>query len=135
MDVEIVGAGFAGLTCARTCAARGLRTVIWERKRDPGHAVHTTGLLVKEAAEEEDPPLGGTRQIHGVRLYGPSLRWIDLDAPGYYFLATDTPALLRSLASARRRRAPRLRCGADLPSGALGPHPRRRGRAAVGCRA
>ena len=112
MDVEVVGAGFAGLTCARTCAARGLRTVIWERKRDPGHAVHTTGLLVKEAAEEEDPPRGATRRIHGVRLYGPSLRWIDLDAPGYYFLATDTPALLRSLAERAADAGVELRCGA-----------------------
>jgi len=47
------------------------------------------------------------RRIHGVRLYGPSLRWIDLDAPGYYFLATDTPALVRWMAGRAdgRRRA------------------------------
>ena len=120
MDVEIVGAGFAGLTCARTCAASGLPTVIWERKRDPGHAVHTTGLLVKEAAEEEDPPPGVTRRIHGVRLYGPSLRWIDLDAPGYYFLATDTPALLRSLAERASEAGAELRCGAASPAGRSG---------------
>ena len=31
IDVEIAGASFAGLACARTCAARGLRTVVWER--------------------------------------------------------------------------------------------------------
>ena len=120
MDVEIVGGGFAGLTCARTCAARGLRTVVWERKRDPGQAVHTTGLLVKEAAEEEDPPHGATRRIHGVRLYGPSLRWIDLDAPGYYFLATDTPALLRSLAERAAEAGAELRCGANFPGARSG---------------
>lgn len=97
-NVEIVGASFAGLACAQACAARGLRTVVWERKRDAGEAVRTTGLLVKEAADELDPPLELTRKIHGVRLYGPSLAWVDLEAPGYYFLATDTPELLRSLA-------------------------------------
>ena len=96
--VEIVGASFTGLACAQACAARGLRTVVWERKRDAGEAVRTTGLLVKEAADELDPPLELTRKIHGVRLYGPSLAWVDLEAPGYYFLATDTPELLRSLA-------------------------------------
>jgi glycine/D-amino acid oxidase-like deaminating enzyme len=53
MDVEIVGAGFAGRSCARTCAARGLQTVVWERKRDPGHALRTSGILVREAAEED----------------------------------------------------------------------------------
>jgi len=97
-DVEIVGASFAGLACAQACAARRLRTVVWERKRDAGEGVRTTGLLVKEAADDMDPPPELTRKIHGVRLYGPSLAWVDLDAPGYYFLATDTPELMRWLA-------------------------------------
>lgn len=111
MDVEIVGAGFAGLSCARACAARGLRTVVWERKRDPGDAVHTTGLIVKEAADEEDLPRDAVRKIRGVRLYGPSLRWIDLESPGYYFFATDTPELLRALAARARDAGAEIRCG------------------------
>lgn len=110
-DVEIVGASFAGLACARASAARGLRTVVWERKRDPGEGVRTTGLLVKEADEEEDFPEALVRRIHGVRLYGPSLRWVDLDAPGYFFLATDTPALMRSLAGRAEAAGAELRCG------------------------
>ena len=97
-DVEIVGASFAGLACAQACAARGLDTAVWERKRDAGEGVRTTGILVKEAADELDPPIGLTRALHAVRLYGPSLRWVDLEAPGYHFLATDTPELLRTLA-------------------------------------
>ena len=123
IDVEVVGASFAGLACARACAARGLRTVVWERKSDPGRSVRTTGLLVKEAADEEDPPLELVRRIHGVRLYGPSLRWIDLDAPGYHFLATDTPALLRAMADRARSAGADIRCGraftADARSGAV----------------
>jgi flavin-dependent dehydrogenase len=119
-DVEIVGAGFAGLACARTCAARGLRTVVWERKRDPGEAIHTTGLLVKEAADEEDPPLELTRRIHGVRLYGPSLSWIDLDAPGYYFLATDTAELMRTLAHRAEEAGAQIRCGRSFPGSRTG---------------
>ena len=111
IDVEIAGASFAGLACARTCAARGLRTIVWERKPDPGHGVRTTGLLVKEAADEEGPPFEWTRRIHGVRLYAPSLRYVDLDAPGYYFLATDTPALLRSMAERARDATAEIRCG------------------------
>ena len=47
-------------------------------KRDPGEAPHTTGLLVKEVADAWDLPRAMTRKIHGVRLYAPSLRFIDL---------------------------------------------------------
>ena len=126
VDVEIAGASFAGLACARTCAARGLRTVVWERKRDPGDAVRTTGLLVKEAADEEDPPLELTRRIRGVRLYAPSLRSVDLDAPGYHFLATDTPALLRSLADRAADAGAEIRCGRPFRA------EERRGRVLVG---
>ena len=113
MDVEIVGAGFAGLACARACAARGLETVVWERKRDPGDAVHTTGLLVKEVADDEDLPIGTTRTIHGIRLYGPSLRHVDLDAPGYFFLATDTAEILRDLARRAEAAGAEIRCDTD----------------------
>ena len=111
IDVEVVGGSFAGLACARTTAARGLSTVVWERKGDVGRGVRTTGLLVKEAADEEDPPLDLVRRIHGVRLYDPSLRWVDLDAPGYYFLATDTPALVRWMAERASVAGADIRCG------------------------
>jgi digeranylgeranylglycerophospholipid reductase len=93
-DLLIVGASFAGLAAAATAAARGLRVMVLESKASPGAQVHTTGLLVKEAAEEIDFPSSLTRKIHGVRMYAPNLAHVDLAAPGYYFLATDTGALL-----------------------------------------
>lgn len=93
-DLLIVGASFAGLAAAATAAARGLRVIVLEAKASPGARIHTTGLLVKEAAEEIDFPASLTRKIHGVRVYAPNLKSIDLAAPGYYFLATDTGALL-----------------------------------------
>jgi len=55
--------------------------------------------LVKEAAEELDVPLHLTRKIRRVRLYAPNLKHVDIAAPGYYFLATDTSRLLDWLAS------------------------------------
>ena len=70
-----------------------------ERKRDVGEVPHTTGILVKEVADTWDVPDDLTRKIHGVRLYAPSLRSVDLVSPGYYFLATDTPRLMRWLAT------------------------------------
>jgi flavin-dependent dehydrogenase len=53
---------------------------------------------VKEVADALDPPRSMTRRSEGVRLYAPNLRYVDLASPGYFFLATDTPALMRWLA-------------------------------------
>ncbi|MDX1401956.1 MAG: NAD(P)/FAD-dependent oxidoreductase, partial [Kiloniellales bacterium] len=97
-DLVIVGGSFAGLVAARTAAMRGLKVALMDTKPEPGSKVRTTGILVKEAAEVLDLPCSLTRRIHGVRLYAPDLRSIDLHAPGYYFLATETAALLRWLA-------------------------------------
>lgn len=97
-DLTIVGGSFAGLVCAHRAAERGLRVAVVERKPDVGARVHTTGIAVREAAEELPLPPELTRTIRGVRLYTPRGRTVDLSSPGYYFLATDTPALLRWLA-------------------------------------
>ena len=102
-DLIIAGAGFAGLTCAQSAARRGLRVRVLERKLAVGAHVHTTGLLVKEAAQDWEVPGWLTRKIHGVRLYSPSLKSVDLESPGYYFLATDTAALLRWFAREAQR--------------------------------
>ncbi len=102
-DLAIVGASFAGLVAARTAAMRGLKVVVLEVKPDPGHRVATTGILVKEAAEEIDVPHALTRRVNGVRLYAPNLSHTDLFSPGYAFLTTDTAALLRWLAAEAER--------------------------------
>jgi flavin-dependent dehydrogenase len=107
-DVVIVGASFAGLVCARTAALRGLRVAVLDAKTDPGARVHTTGILVKEAADEIDLPHDLARRIHGVRMYAPNGRHTDLFAPGYYFLTTRTADLLRWLGDEA------VRAGADL---------------------
>ncbi len=73
------------------------------RKPEAGHRVATTGILVKEAADEIDIPHTLTRRVHGVRLYAPSRRSIDLFAPGYFFLTTDTANVLRWLATEAMR--------------------------------
>ena len=111
-DLVVVGASFAGLVAARTAAHRGLKVAVMDAKPEPGARVRTTGILVREAVAECDIPSALTRKIHGVRLYAPNHRSTDLFAPGYYFLATDTPAIMRWLA----REA--ARAGADLLFGA-----------------
>ena len=101
-DVVVVGASFAGAARALAAARAGLRVVVLERKADPGSKLHTTGILVKEAAEQTwlgRAPADCLRRIEKVRLYSPALRSLALAAPGYYFLTTDTPNLMRWLAS------------------------------------
>lgn len=113
-DVVIVGASFAGAACAIAAAQRGLRVVVLERKRDPGDKLHTTGIIVKEAAEQtllNRLPASMTRRIGEVRLYAPSLKQVALAAPGYYFLTTDTPAVMRWLAEQLRAHGVDLRLG------------------------
>ena len=111
-DLIIVGASFAGLIAARTAAHRGLKVAVIDAKKEPGARVRTTGILVKEAVDECDIPASLTRKIPGVRLYAPNGKHTDLFAPGYFFLATDTPAIMRWLAHEAAR------AGADLLFGA-----------------
>ncbi|MFB5207020.1 NAD(P)/FAD-dependent oxidoreductase [Stenotrophomonas sp. 3diitr2024] len=101
-DVVIVGASFAGAACALAAAQYGLRVCVVERKADPGERLHTTGIVVKEAMEQTwlgRMPEHLVQRVANVRLYAPNLRSVLLAAPGYYFLTTDTPNLMRWLAS------------------------------------
>jgi digeranylgeranylglycerophospholipid reductase len=106
-DCVVVGASFAGLASALALARAGLRVTVLEKKTDPGARLHTTGIIVKDAIDQiallDALPTAFVRRISGVRLYAPNLRHVDLEAPGYYFLATDTPAVMRWLASETQR--------------------------------
>lgn len=111
-DVVIVGASFAGLACATALAEAGMRVSVVERKRDAGEKLHTTGILVRDVMDSvtllDGMPAGLVRRVAGVRLYAPNLRHVDLAAPGYYFLATDTPGLMRWLAARAERAGVRM---------------------------
>lgn len=106
-DCVVVGASFAGLASAFALARAGLRVTVIEKKNDPGAKLHTTGIIVKDAVDQiallDSLPASLVRRITGVRLYAPNLRYVDFEAPGYYFLATDTPAVLRWLAGETAR--------------------------------
>lgn len=93
-DVVIVGGSFAGLACARELANHDLKVLVLERKSQPDDHIHTTGILVKEAQEEWPAPRSLVREIHRVRLYGPSLRSASIESDDYFFLATDTGRLI-----------------------------------------
>ncbi len=114
-DCVIVGASFAGLACATALARAGFRVRVLEKKADVGAKLHTTGIIVKDAVDEiallDGLPPALVRRVDGVRLYAPSLRHVDLNAPGYYFLTTDTPNLMRWLAGQASRAGAEVLCG------------------------
>ena len=55
-DVTIVGAGLAGLQCARLLAADGIRVLVVDRKDDVRKGVRTTGIFVRKSFEEFELP-------------------------------------------------------------------------------
>lgn len=113
-DLVVVGAGFAGLACAKRAAERGLSVLVIDQQPSPGRYVHTTGILVKEAQAEWAAPDPLVRRIDRVRLYAPSHRYVDLRSNGYYFLATDTPQLMQFLADETRRAGAEIRFGSEF---------------------
>jgi flavin-dependent dehydrogenase len=117
----VIGASFAGLACARAAAARGIETTVLDSRPEAGRGVRTTGILVKEAADMLDVPQHLVRKLATVRLYAPSLRSIDLRRPGYSFLATDTPNLLRWWAREAERHGAEIRWRSRFRGAERGP--------------
>ncbi|HEY2446381.1 MAG TPA: NAD(P)/FAD-dependent oxidoreductase [Rhizomicrobium sp.] len=116
-DLVVIGASFAGLACARTAALRGLSVAVLDAKPEAGARVRTTGILVKEVTDAFDLPSHCMSKIRGVRLYSPRGRSLDLHAPGYFFQATDTAALLRWLAAETGRAGATLLFGQKFEDG------------------
>jgi len=116
-DLAIVGGSFAGLACARSAALRGLKVAVLDAKPDPGLRVRTTGIVVKEASDAFDLPAQMMRKVPGVRLYAPDDRALDLSAPGYFFQATDMPALMRWMADEAARAGATLMYGKKFEGG------------------
>lgn len=97
-DVLVVGAGLAGLWCARDLARAGFRVAIADRKRDPGDQVHTTGIFVRKTFEETPLPrlfLGAP--IRRVRLHGPRGATLTLESDRDEFRIGRMPELYRHL--------------------------------------
>jgi geranylgeranyl reductase family protein len=81
VDTVVVGAGLAGLQCARLLAHRGIRVALIDQKASVADSVHTTGIFVRKTWEDfplPDEQLG--RPIRRVTLYSPARRALQLDA-------------------------------------------------------
>ncbi|MEM6910005.1 MAG: NAD(P)/FAD-dependent oxidoreductase [Verrucomicrobiota bacterium] len=115
--LAIVGGSFSGLACAQAAAARGLETVVLERKKEVGRGVRTTGILVKEVADQLDIPSALLRRIEGVKIWLPQGKSIELARRGYAFFATDTPAVLRWMEARALAVGAEVRCGETVIRG------------------
>ena len=81
-DTIIVGAGLAGLQCARLLGRAGLTVLLVDRKESLETSIHTTGIFVRRTLEDFDIPahcLGPV--IRDVTLYSPARRTLELRSP------------------------------------------------------
>ena len=78
-DVTIIGAGLAGLQCARLLARQGVNVLLVDRKNTLDQKIHTTGIFVRRTLVDFDIPddcLGPA--IKHVSLYSPAQRPLEL---------------------------------------------------------
>lgn len=97
-DVTIVGAGLAGLQCAKLLAGRGRTVLLVDRKSDLTKGIHTTGIFVRKTFEDFSFPaetLG--KPIRNVVLYSPGLRALPLESEKDEFRVGKMDVLYRSL--------------------------------------
>lgn len=74
-DVVIVGAGLAGLQCAKLLARRGAKILLVDRKTDLSKGIHTTGIFVRKTLEDFKFPAESLgKPIKNVSLYSPKLK-------------------------------------------------------------
>jgi len=98
--VVIVGAGLAGLQCARLLGRAGRRVLLADRKRALDEAVHTTGIFVRRTLEDFCLPedcLGPA--VRHVTLYSPGRRKLGLTSPHDEFRVGRMGRLYRRLLS------------------------------------
>jgi flavin-dependent dehydrogenase len=124
-DVMVVGAGLAGLQCARLLAGHGLQVALVDRKASLDQAVHTTGIFVRRSLSDFAIPaayLGPP--IRHVAVYSPAGRRLELASDHDEFrIGRMGPLYLRMLKDCRAAGAEWLpntsfvTCADELPTG------------------
>ncbi len=80
-DVVIIGAGLAGLQCARLLGEKGAKVLLVDRKTDLAKGIHTTGIFVRKTFEDFEFPSGCLgKSIRNVSLYSPKLKAVNLES-------------------------------------------------------
>lgn len=82
VDVTVIGAGLAGLQCARLLANRGISVLLVDRKPDLRQGIQTTGIFVRRTLEDFDfPPASLGPPVNRVLLHSPKGRTQLLESP------------------------------------------------------
>ncbi len=80
--MAIVGAGLAGLRCARLLSARGIAVTLIDRKADITSHIHTTGIFVRKTLDDFPIPADCVGSaVSTVRLISPAGRSLVLTSP------------------------------------------------------
>ncbi len=80
-DAVIIGAGLAGLQCARLLSRQGAKILLVDRKTDLTKGIHTTGIFVRKTLEDFDfPPATLGKPVRNVTLYSPKLKALNLES-------------------------------------------------------
>ena len=80
-DVVIIGAGLAGLQCAKLLSKCGAKILLVDRKTELSKGVHTTGIFVRKTLKDFDFPTGTLgKPIKNVTLYSPKLKSLKLES-------------------------------------------------------
>lgn len=78
-DVVIIGAGLAGLQCARLLSRERIKVLLVDRKNDLRKGIHTTGIFVRKTFEDfHFPPNSLGQPVRKVKLYSPKLKALTL---------------------------------------------------------
>jgi geranylgeranyl reductase family protein len=97
-DVVIIGAGLAGLQCAKLLSRRGAKILLIDRKTDLTKGVHTTGIFVRKTLEDFDFPAGTLgKAVRNVTLYSPRLKVVNLKSEKDEFRVGKMGVLYESL--------------------------------------
>ncbi len=122
-DVTVIGAGLAGLECARLLGEAGLRTLLVERKSSLAQSISTTGIFVRKTLEDFDLPqthLGPP--IVDVALYSPARRVLRLTNPREEFRIGRMAPLYQHYLDRCRRAGVCFLEGARFAGLRTGPH-------------
>ena len=80
-DVVIIGAGLAGLQCARLLSFTKAKILLVDCKTDLTRNIHTTGIFVRKTFEDFEFPAGTLgKPIRKVALYSPKLKKLSLES-------------------------------------------------------
>ena len=80
-DAVIIGAGLAGLQCAKLLSQKGAKILLVDRKTDLSKGIHTTGIFVRKTLEDFEFPANSLgKAVRNVTLYSPKLKAVDLES-------------------------------------------------------